>query len=398
MMDTPSIKKMSKKIDIKEERLVELASEMIAIRSVTGAEDSYADWVANYFEQLGLEVHRLPVDQAGDTVVGILNGDGRADGPDMLLNFHLDTFPVFDDWLTPPFEPTLKDGRLYGLGAHDMKGGAACLLAAVEALVQADVPLKGRLVVAATSDEENWSRGAHALIQSGLIDGCEYCLIPEPTAPNTLTIGARGRHVYSLIFHGKTVHSAYRGGTNAVVDAAKAILELEKISSELGYNYEFDIRGTQTIIGLNGGGTLVLVPERSELYIDRFLLPGQTAEWAADQICAAVDRAGIEGTYELFWDERPTPAPLPYVVPSSSKFVETVQSIMEQESGKRIQLDIARSVADTNHIAVYGGVPTMICGPQGGNTCEANEYLLVDSMLPTARTYYQAVVALIGTD
>lgn len=384
-------------IKIDEGRLLSLAQEMIAIKSITGQEHAMADWIAATFEKMGMdEIERIPVDGAGDTIVGVIDRSSDPEGPSMLLNFHLDTFPVCEGWETNPFDPFVKGNRLYGLGAHDMKGGAAALLGAVEALLDDEVGFDGRLVVAATSDEENWSRGAHALIQSGWIDGCEYCLIPEPSASGTLTIGARGRHVYRLVFHGKTVHSAYSGGINAVVDAARAVLELEKIENEMGYSYEFDMRGTQSIIGVKGGGTLVLVPETTEVFIDRFLLPGQTAEWAADQIVAAVERAGIEGTYELFWDERPTPAPLPYVVPPNSRFVETVTSILEQETGQMIRHTIARSVADTNHIAGHGGVPTMICGPTGGNTCEANEYVNIDSLLPTARVYARSVLALLG--
>lgn len=386
-----------RKVEIDGERLLAIAKEMIAIPSVTGDEEGMADWVENHLNALGAdEIERLPVDGAGDTVVGVFDRSSDPEGPSMLLNFHLDTFPVFDGWKTDPFQAVVEGNRLYGLGAHDMKGGAACLLAAVEALLNDKEGFDGRLVVAATSDEENWSRGAHALIQSGWIDGCDYCLIPEPSQAGTLTIGARGRHLYRLVFHGKTVHSAYSGGINAVVDASRAILELEKISNELGYSYEYDIRGTQTIIGVNGGGTLVLVPETTEVFIDRFILPGQTAEWAADQIVAAVERAGIEGTYELYWDERPTPAPLPYVVSPNSRFVQLVSSILEEETGRNISHTLARSVADTNHIAVHGDVPTMICGPEGGNTCEANEFVNIDSLIPTAQTYARSVLALFG--
>lgn len=381
------------------ERIVELTTEMVSIQAFSGSEQPMSEWVAQFLTQLGVdELHRLPVAESGESIVGVINKDGK--GPAMLLNFHLDTFPVFAGWGTDPFETVKKGNRLYGLGTHDMKGGAACLLAAVESLVKSAAPLKGKLVIAATSDEENWSRGAHALVASGLIEDCEYCLIPEPSRAGTLTVGARGRHVYRLLFHGRTVHSAYGGGINAVVDAAKVAAELDSMpDSAFGYSDEFGLRGTQCVIGLKGGGTMVLMPERAELFIDRFLLPGQTQEWAEDQIRAAVDRAGIEGSYELFVDERPTPAPTPYAVPSDSKFVTTVRQILAEETGvtaERIQLDLARSVADTNHIAVYGGVPTMVCGPLGGNTCETNEYVLIDSMVPVAKTYLRAVLALIG--
>ncbi|MEM8862135.1 MAG: M20/M25/M40 family metallo-hydrolase [Chloroflexota bacterium] len=380
-------------------RIVELIDEMVSIQSVTGHEQPMANWVANFFEHLGAdEVHRLPVEEAGETIVAIFNKEGRGAG--MLLNFHLDTFPVFEDWETPPFETVPDGNKLFGLGTHDMKGGAACLLAAVEAMVHGKTPLEGQLIVAATSDEENWSRGAHALVNSGLIKDCEYCLIPEPSRPNTLTIGARGRHVFRLLFTGRTVHSAYGGGINAVVDAAKVAAELDTMPTDaFGFDDMFQLHGTQCVIGLKGGGTLVLMPEKAELFIDRFLLPGQTSQWAEDQIRAAVQQANIAGTYELFIDERPTPAPTAYVVPPDSKFVQTVHSILAEETKVQldeIALDLARSVADTNHIAVYGGVPTMICGPLGGNTCEANEYVLIDSLLAVSRTYARSVIELIG--
>lgn len=386
---------------LKTERIVELTTEMVRIKGISGEEQPMADWVFSFLSDLGADkIHKLTVAESGDSVVAVFNEAGE--GPAMLLNFHLDTFPEFAGWETPPFEPVAQENRLYGLGTHDMKGGAACLLAAVEALVRSNAPLKGKLVVAATSDEENWSRGAHALVDSGLIQDCEYCLIPEPSSKNTLTIGARGRHVFRLAFTGRTVHSAYGGGINAVVDAAKVAAELDAMpQSDFGYSELFDLHGTQCVIGLNGGGTLVLMPEKADLFIDRFLLPGQTLAWATDQIKAAVDRAGISGRYELFVDERPTPAPLPYVVPPESKFVTTVRSILAEETGvavDNVRLDIARSVADTNHIAGHGGVPTMICGPLGGNTCEANEYVLIDSLLPVAKTYVRSVLALIGKE
>ena len=136
---------------ISEERVVELTKTLVAIPSVTGQEDELADWVHGFLQSLGLRgVQRLAVPDAGDSVIGWL--EGNADGPTMMLNFHLDTFDVFAGWESDPFEPVVRNGRLYGLGAHDMKGGAACVLAAVEALVKSGVGLNGRLLIAATSE------------------------------------------------------------------------------------------------------------------------------------------------------------------------------------------------------------------------------------------------------
>ncbi len=383
-------------------RLVELTQALVAIPSITNQEHDIADWAYEQFKAMGLTgVQRLPVEDSGDTIIGWI--DGPSQGPTLMLNFHLDTFPVCDGWNTDPFTPHLKDGRLYGLGAHDMKGGGACVLAAVEALISAGVELGGRLVLSATTDEENWSRGAHALIKSGLLDGCQYCLIPEPSFPATLTVGARGRHVFHLTFRGQTSHAAYDNTGinapywtryNAVVDAAKAIACLEGI--DLGFDNRFGISGSLCVIGFHGGGTLILVPEEAHVFIDRHILPGQTVEEAAAQIEAAIQSIDIFSTHELTWDERPTPAPTPYVVPADSPLVQAVKRNLEREIGQPVKLVLQRSVADTNHFAVHGGIPTLVCGPQGGNTCQANEYVKIDSLPVITRTFVQTVVDLLG--
>ena len=380
---------------LKKERIVELVKKMVSIPSTTNKEGAMSEWTFEKLKGFGLDVRRLPVEESGDTVVGWL--DAPRKGPSMMLNFHMDTFDAFRGWDTEPFKPVVKKGRIYGLGAHDMKGGGACLIAAVEAIVESGVKLGGKLLVSGTSDEENWSRGAHVLIKGGYLKGCDYCLVPEPVAAGTLTIGERGRHVFHLTFHGESVSAAYDKGVNAVVDASKAAVALAGLGkAELGFNDEFQLGGSLCIIGLHGGGTMIYVPELAELWIDRHVLPGQTAEWAAKQIMAVVDGAGIEGNYDLKWDERPTPAPPSFIVPKDSNLVQTVTRNLEQETGWRVKHVLARSVADTNHIAGHGGVPTLICGPTGGNTCEANEWVDVESLLPTARVLTRSVLDLLG--
>ena len=387
---------MTNPIDfITEARTIELTKNLVSIPSVTGQEDDMADWVHSFFQDLGLSnVQRLAVPESGDSVIGWLEGDPN--GPTMMLNFHLDTFDVFAGWETNPFKPVVQNGRLYGLGSHDMKGGAACILAAVEALVKSGTQLNGRLLVAATSDEENWSRGAHVLIQTGLLHNCQYCLVPEPSAAGTITVGQRGRHVFQLTFYGKTVHAAYGGGINAVADAAKVVAHLsDPATIDLGFNEEFGMTGSFCVIGMEGGGTLILVPELARVYIDRHILPGQTVEEAATQIHEAIAQVGIASKYEMVWDKRPSPAPPPFLVPTDSHFVQTVHKNLAQETQSDIRFILGRSVADTNHFAAHGGVPTLILGPQGGNTCEANEYVLTASLPQIARTYVRTVLDLL---
>jgi len=377
-------------------RLVELTKALVSIPSETGGEQMIAGWLADFLGGLGLQdVTRLPVEEAGDTVAATLKGEGG--GPRMMLNFHLDTFDAFEGWETPPFKPVTRGGRIIGLGAHDMKGGMACALGAVEALVESGTGLGGDLLVSGTSDEEYWSRGAHRLIKSGLLRGCDYCIVPEPASHASIIVGQRGRHVFTLRFRGRSVSAAYDEGVNALVDAARVVAELERLKPDgLGYMPEYRMAGSLCVTGFHSGGDKIYVPELAEVTVDRHILPGQTAEWAADQIRDVVARAGIRGDYELTWDERPTPAPTSFITDPDSTFVQTVKRNLEAELGEPVRFELARSVADTNHIAVHDGVPTIIMGPTGGNTCAANEWVDAASLPQICRTMVRSVEDLLG--
>ena len=199
---------------LRTERLVELTQALVRIPSETGHEHAIGDWLVDFLEGLGLSVRRLPVEDAGDTIVGTLAGGSASEeteedgGTTMMLNFHLDTFDAFEGWVTEPFEPQLsEDGsRIIGLGAHDMKAGAACVLGVVEAIVRSQTALgSGTLLVVGTTDEEYWSRGAHELAASGLIDHCSYNIVPEPvrvlpvTRSNSLHDASAGRQTAVLL-------------------------------------------------------------------------------------------------------------------------------------------------------------------------------------------------------
>ena len=375
-------------------RITELIEGLVAIPSVTGNERVLGDMLHGHFGEIGLaDVRRIPVAESGDSLAARI--PGRGDGHAFMLNFHQDTFDACDGWETDPWSPVVEDGRVYGLGAHDMKAGAAAVLAAAEAIARSGVELDGDLIVSATTDEENWSRGAHALIESGLLAGCEGCLIPEPTPPGRLRIGSRGRHVIKIDLAGRTAHAAYTGeGVNAVHDAAKIITALDRI--ELGWNEEYDLGGTICVIEISGGRNIILVPEHAQVVLDRHILPGQTIEAAAADIEALIQSLPIESQWRVTWDDRPTPAPAPYIVDPGSKFVRSARKRVEEQLGRPVRNALARSVADTNHFAVTGGIPTLVYGPEGGNTCQANEYVDIESTLRVARAYCGIVFDMLG--
>jgi succinyl-diaminopimelate desuccinylase len=378
---------------ITHQRLCEIAHTIVGIPSVTNNEGAMSDYTATFLTRCGFAVTRLAVPESGDTIVASI-GHGETS---VMLNFHLDTFDVFAGWETDPFTPTQIGNRLYGLGAHDMKGGAACVLAIAEALGAHPELLPGRVLITATSDEENWSRGAHAIINGGFLQGCQAAIVPEPSNAGTLTIGQRGRHVFRIRFFGKTVHAAFGGGINAAADAARVVAALEEPGIvDLGWDEQFQLAGTLNVIGIRSGGTFILVPEVADVWIDRHILPGETLEHATAQIHDVVSRYKRHSRWELTWDERPTPAPGPYLVPTSDPLVQIMTAELAHEYQQPIQYVLGRSVADTSHFAFHGQIPTVICGPQGGNTCEANEWLDLESLLPTTRAMMKTTLKLLS--
>jgi len=383
---------------INQDRLVELTRTLVDIPSVTGREHALADWTFDYLKSLGLDhVQRLPVEDAGDTVVGWVNGP--KEGPEMVLLFHLDTFDVCDGWDTDPYKTVLKSDKMFGLGIHDMKAGAACILGALEAIVQSNAQLGGRLAIAATTDEENWSRGAHEVIKSGLLKNCACGLNPEPTARGEVRVGQRGRHVFHITLKGKTIQASYDHdeGINAVVDAAKIVTALDRIPlTELGVNDDYQITGNMAVTSIQGGSTMIQIPELAHIYLERHTLPGQTPESVSDFLYGVIEKTGIQSTVDIKWDDRPSPAPTAYLIPEDAQIVKEISRQIQSELGEPSTHVIGRSVNDASHFTVYGGIPTVLYGPQGGNTCKANEYIEIDSLVPTARIYLNTVLSILG--
>ena len=210
--------------------LVELARDLVAIPSLDGAESPAQRAVATWMREAGLSVDEWDIDLAElaahhdwcrevarDEALGVVGWTGeRRGGRDLLLNGHIDVVPVGDEtaWTTPPFDPAVRDGRVYGRGAVDMKGGLACALAAAAAVRAAGLRLRGRLSVASVVGEEDGGTGTLATLLRG--HTAHGAVITEPTQLRLVTAQA-GSLMFRLIVHGFSAHGCVREeGVSAV--------------------------------------------------------------------------------------------------------------------------------------------------------------------------------------
>jgi len=263
--------------------------DMVAIPSATGHEGLMKDYLANAFGEMGLDVELQHVDSDRYNIIGKL-GDGPIK---LMLCTHTDVIPALDEalWHTPPFEATLKDGRIYGRGATDAKGPLA---AAMEAMLRANKIKRsgGSVALAAVVEEETGrSVGARKLLE---VYKPRMGVILEPTGLR-VAIVHKGALRPVITVHGRAAHSSASAGVNAVWIAGKALLDLERYRSRVMNTVDPMLgRASLEVTMIRGGERINVIPEKCLIYVDRRLIRGETVEGAYDELTSVVEKIGAE--------------------------------------------------------------------------------------------------------
>ena len=226
------------------ERLVELTRALIAVPSLSGDETAGQRLVAAQLHDAGLDVDTWEIDVPvlaanawysaeveREIALGVTGAMGGSAGPRLLLNGHIDVVPTGDpaDWTTPPCAPSVRDGRVYGRGACDMKGGLAAAIHALEAIRHAGVRLAGSVTLASVIGEEDGGCGTLALLERGMT--ADGCVIMEPTRCSVVPAVA-GALSWRLRVRGRSAHGCLReegvSALEAFVPVHRAVLDLER--------------------------------------------------------------------------------------------------------------------------------------------------------------------------
>lgn len=211
----------------------------------------------------------------------------------MLLIGHIDTVDVtLENWKTDPFRATEIDGKVYGRGAMDMKGGLACLLSTLEYFAAHPERFSGKILAAFVSDEEGLSRGTYALCDEGVLKA-DYAVMAECRFTNA-AIGFRGRYSFEVTVRGQSAHASRypRRGENALISAGKLAAAIEALPTK---SHPKLVGGTWCVRYMSGGNpdTLV-VPDSCYVFVDRYVVPGETAEDCIAQIRSAAAGLGLD--------------------------------------------------------------------------------------------------------
>jgi acetylornithine deacetylase len=248
-------------------------------------EREIAAYVAGALRGLGLDATIHEPQASRTTAVGTLKGTGG--GRSLMLNGHADTVGV--DGMPEPFSAIVRNGRLYGRGAHDMKGSLAACIGAAKALVDARARLKGDLVIAAVADEEYGSLGTTDLVGRYRVDAA---IVTEPTNLD-ICLAHKGYIWIEVETEGKAAHgSRFAEGVDANMRMGRFLGELEKLERALRAGPAHPLVGPPSLHAamMNGGSGLSTYAARCTLKIERRTIPGETEAKAVAEIQAIVDR------------------------------------------------------------------------------------------------------------
>jgi len=334
-----------------------------------------ADWMA----AAGLDVDVVEAAPGRPSVIGTARGSGG--GRSLMLNGHLDTVGV--DGMSEPHTPRVRDGRLYGRGGYDMKGGvAACMLAAAAA---ASARLAGDVVVTAVADEEHSSIGVQAVLERVRTDAC---VVAEPTSLDVV-VAHKGFAWWEVSAAGRAAHGSQPHlGVDAIAAMAPALVAVTELERSLaGRRHELLGPGSVHASLIEGGQELSSYPERCVLSIERRTLPGEDAA----QLDAELAR--LAGHPRL--SARTTLVREPFEVPADEPIVALLRDVVEHRLGRAPAVRGHSAWMDAAFTAV-AGIPTVVFGPHGAGAHAVEEWVDLGSVRECAEALLATAGAFCG--
>jgi succinyl-diaminopimelate desuccinylase len=371
------------------DRVVALTSEMVSIdtRNPPGNEAPIEETVVKALAHRHPNWKKIEPEPGRISLVADIphpRGPG-GNRPVLIVNGHLDVVPVnAAAWSRNPFEPHVEDGKLYGRGTADMKGGIAAAICALDTLERAGVPPACDLVFHLVADEERGGRvGTRALLEQGFIHG-DACLVPEPTDLQ-VCVAERGLlHAYIRV-EGRPGHgSRPREGVSAIENAARLVLALH--AADFGDpDHPLLGRPTANIGTIAGGTTFNTVPETCTIGIDRRILPGATLESTQAGISDLIEAAGVpdlryEWDIDTFGEASEMPGDDPFAILVGEAVAKATGSVPDT---------IGMSfTTDARFVRNQAGIPAVVCGP--GSVAQAHgndEYVAVESLVDATAAF-----------
>lgn len=409
-MSDPNRQKILEKIEASRDEAIKLLRDMVAIPSVTGDEAAIQRFMHGYLTEMGLDVDMWETDwealkkhpgyrpvargyEGRPNIVATLKGTGG--GRSLLLNGHTDVIPVGDGegWSDNPWSASIKEGRIYGRGACDMKSGVASHVLAVKYLKELGLTPKGDVMINIVIDEEVSGHGTLDTVIRGYKADAG---ISGETSDLHVQPACIGRIWFEIEIQGKPagVQQRYLGVSGIelgykIVQAVKE-LEDERVATVTHPLYPSAIDSLPCLIGSFQAGTYPSAfPATALLKGSIGTVPGEDHEGVKQSLVDKIAAVAKEDP----WMENHPPV-VRFVgydaeaseIPRDHAIVDTVSRIYTEVTGKEPVISGRQGAADTRFLNSYGNTPTVIFGP--GSTAvmhSDDEYVSIDDYITSIK-------------
>ena len=371
---------------------LELAQRLIACLSVTPEDGGCQPLIAARLAPLGFRAETI--ERNGTTNLWLRRGERR---PTVVFAGHTDVVPPGprEHWASDPFEPSVRDGVLFGRGASDMKSSLAAFAVAAEEFVRQHPAHGGSIALLLTSDEEGPATdGTVAVVERLTARGEEidYCIVGEPTSVDRLgdviKNGRRGSLSGRLVVRGVQGHVAYPHlARNPVHQAAPALAELAAETWDQG-NTHFPPTTFQVSNIRAGTGALNVVPGTCEVEFNLRFAPVSTAAGLMQRIEQTLRRRGLD--FEIAW----TVGAQPFLT-EPGRLSEALSAAIELTTGRRPQLSTTGGTSDGRFIATV--CPQVVeFGPPNATIHKVDECIRVADLEPLKDIYRRTLEFLLA--
>lgn len=376
---------------IDDEEMMQVASDLVAIPSITHREgNGILTYLERWFCDLGIPVRLYPCN--GGRANFFADYGSASNSERYLFNGHQDTKPV-NGMTIDPFAGEIRNGRMYGRGACDMKGAIAAFLSAFKAIVRAGIkPQSGITFFSDIEEEYGGYDGFPSMFERGLLDGYEGMISGEPTELQ-VHIGNMGGLVTAFETEGKAVHSALPHlGVNAIHNMAHFISEYQKLPYLQHENPYFG-KCTLNFEMIEGGLFDSTVPDRCITCIDTRIIPETPPEEVNRQVNDLMTRMNHEHGNSIreidppkAWRPRKGWIKACYI-PPDHPLTKRVAKAVKRATGVEAVIGVLPGATLAGQM-INKGTPAIICGPGSiAQTHTEDEWIEVDQILKAARIY-----------
>lgn len=360
-----------------------LAQTLIARRSLTPDDAGCQEILIERLEKLGFHIERMRFGEVDN-----LWARRGTTVPVLCFAGHTDVVPTgpLEQWDSEPFTPTIRDGKLYGRGAADMKSSLAAFITAIEAFLAQHADHQGSIALLITSDEEGIAIDGTVKVVEALESRGElldYCIVGEPTCTDklgdTIKNGRRGSLSGNLTVKGVQGHIAYPHlAKNPIHLAAPAIAELAQTEWDQGNEYFPPT--TWHISNIHGGtGATNVIPGTLNLLFNFRFSTASTVESLQARVHEILDRHDLD--YELQWE----PSGKPFLTPKA-ELANALHDAIVKVTTLEPQLSTSGGTSDGRFIA---DICTQVIefGPRNATIHKLNEHVEVDDLEQLSRIY-----------